>query len=848
MTHKAGFALALILMAAGPLWGAAPELLRTPGFQEPARAAPDDLLFIAGAGFQPGDRVVYEAVAARAAGHPESVPNESSTKAGTADVVRVDADHRAIVARFPDAVNADTVYRVWVVTAEDEWSAPICVNDPRPGWISPDYVYASSPRPGLRRQIRIVGRNLSLSSRQPGSIRLQGPAVYELVATTGPDAPTQLHEYVAEADLPATLAIGKYKISIRRPGERWVDLAEQTLEVRPNPKPEARFQLTDQRFGGCQAGTADASDCLLKALAAARAAGGASITIPAGQWNLAAQSAAGFEIPPGVSLRGAGPQRTSIKWLVRTHSDVRSPLLTLTGRNLIEGIAFSDAETFASTDRVRPVIRLGAPGDTAALDDIVIADSRFTRVGMAILESGRPLHHLLVVHNEFGAWQEAIYLAHTAEVEDSVFRWNHFLPGSYLDIGAHQGSIASEIGASHRMDFSDNFADGAATGALQAMADQPGFRAAFFWNLTGNHEQLLIAGNRIECPGDKAGDGEAVSFDDNGNTPGFEAAQAIESAGADWVRVAERLSDQHPERHMQPEQFIGHWVLLVDGRGLGQTRKITAVITDRNGSNTTLRVRPAWDVPPATGSRLVVSEQFWQTYVVGNEVRQDSPTCRKSNLNGPFGGSITLWAPFSDSVIDANRQIGTSGINFNQMYSAQARSCASCRRAIAFQTALEIRNNVIDGEYDWFSDCSKSGITGTFAASPTPESPPPRLSFGVQVDHNDISHADGLRGGAIDIALSWYSGPPPGDWPMVDHLLVFHNFIHDVEGPAPRAACKFNQGGRTALRIEGKGNSAVLYGNRCERARNFPSAQYGKVFAVCGKDPGSCECDSVIRP
>jgi hypothetical protein len=176
-----------------------------------------------------------------------------------------------------------------------------------------------------------------------------------------------------------------------------------------------------------------------------------------------------------------------------------------------------------------------------------------------------------------------------------------------------------------------------------------------------------------------------------------------------------------------------------------------------------------------------------------------------------------MWAPSADSVIGRNRQFDTSGISFQQQYSAQFASCRACNNSSSIQTGLEIRDNLIEGEYDWSSDCSISGVTGSFAAGATPESAPPVLGFGTVIAHNTITHADGFRGGAISIGSTWTRGPPPGDWALVQSLLVFHNTIRDINGPPPRRSCNYG-GRRVGIRLDGSRNirDTVLYDNQCE--------------------------------
>jgi len=436
--------------------------------------------------------------------------------------------------------------------------------------------------------------------------------------------------------------------------------------------------------------------------------------------------------------------------------------------------------------------------------------------------------------------------AHTYEIDASVVRGNRFVPGSYLDVPGRQGTVATQLGASRRVDFSDNVADGASAAGLQDGKDPPGWRAAFFWNLTNDAEELLVSNNHISCPGDKTGDGEAVAFDANGNTFGFDAARSVVAAGPDWVKIRGVLLHQQLGRTIPDHYYDTHWVWIVAGPGLGQTRRVTSYTEDHARGTVTLRIAPSWDiVPPAGAARLVLGKQFWQVYVVANEVTQASPPCQKSNLSSPRGGVIGFAAPVADSAIEGNRQVDTDGILFLSNYSAHTPSCPLCLGAGAFVTALEIRGNRIEGEYDWSSDCSWSGIHGYFVATPTPEEPPPVMGFGTVIAHNVISHADGQRGGAIDIARAGVAGPPPGNWPMVQSLLIFGNTISDISGALPRSACREGQRDRAGIRLEGPGNvrDTVLEGNRCERVDTLLEDMGVATTRLCPENgAGSCEC------
>src|SRR5262249_32912447 len=206
---------------------------------------------------------------------------------------------------------------------------------------------------------------------------------------------------------------------------------------------------------------------------------------------------------------------------------------------------------------------------------------------------------------------------------------------------------------------------------------------------------------------------------------------------------------------------------------------------------------------------------------------------------------ISLAGPTVDSIVEHNVQYDSDGIAVSHGYSARTPSCPQCAEQATFQTALEIRGNVVDGEYDWASDCSDSGIRAIFGASPTPEEAPPITGFGLQFSHNVITHADALRGGAINVVPTWFVGPEPQRWRLIENLILAHNVIRDVDGPPPTGRCKRGQRDRQAIRIDGSDNvhDAVLYKTTCERV-SVPLWDLGVATArICpAQNAGSCDC------
>jgi hypothetical protein len=366
--------------------------------------------------------------------------------------------------------------------------------------------------------------------------------------------------------------------------------------------------------------------------------------------------------------------------------------------------------------------------------------------------------------------------------------------------------------------------------------------------MSGNHEMMLVANNIATCTGDKDGDGEAIVTDANRNTLAFTMAQTVLDGTATTVTVAGPLQAvQNGQSVNIADYYLGHWIQLAAGRGVGQVRRIASYVIDPSTQYVTFTVSPAWDVPPAASStRLTVSRQAWQLYVVDNTVDNRAPTCLKSNRTRPRAGLVGFDTTTADSSIAGNRQYDSDGLFIQQGYDVTDPACAECKGARAsFQNFVDIRGNTIDGEYAWSSDCSHSGFLGSVAAGPAASSPPPVTSFGVSLAYNFIRRADATRGGGISLAPTWYQGPPPYDWKMVDGMLIHHNTLTDLSGPVPPQQCDNKYPARIGINIYTGATiwNTVLYANACPRV-SLPLSDTGHdTVRVCPSTvTDSCEC------
>jgi hypothetical protein len=861
----------LCVSAAVP--AAPPELYHQSAYESPVHGKPDDLLLLAGYGLAIDDTVVYRAVptATDSIATPSRLPANSSADLGVASVVSSKDVPYSLTIKLPQIMHADRVYALWVRTARGEWSKPVEINQVRPYWISPEYVYASAAVASLPRELKIVGRNLQSIGDRSTRIRLVGPKQYTGTAVSDARSSAISNEYVARLQLPAVLAPGTYRIQVSRDSSNWVEVPDQSLEVIPNPPSAGKFTVSDPQFGGCRPNDgADDTACILRAIDAATHAGGGTVYFGPGTWDLidgnqpGLVTGEGIYVPPGVQLRGAGSGLTRLERHREWNEHSPTAAFTLVGDTLVTGFTFRDLQIYRPSDRAGPYLQLGrdsqaASVDTAVVNRITITANIFDKPLVAIGGGDQPIRQLFITYNTFGAYHSALELGGNPfnviqkyRIDDSVIDYNIFKPGSELDVTRKTGAIASELGAGHRVDFSGNTADGASTEYLNAPDDAKGWRAAFFWNLDDNVEEVLVSQNTATCTGDKIGDGESFAFDNNTNTFAFGTPPLVAKATASSVTISPPPAARQNGREVPvANYYVDHWVQVVSGPGLGQARKIIGYSTNPITHLTTLRVAPEWDVVPISGqTRIAVGREFWQLYVLDNQVDNREPLCQKSNRSRHAAGAIVLWAQSADSSIAGNRQYDSDGIFVQQAYVVPEHPCADCTMQGYFQSFLEIRANVVDGEYDWTTDCSASGIAIGVGAAPWGEAISPTVGFGVSISHNTIRHADAEHGGAIAQLNSWYAGPEPHRWPLSDNLIIQHNSIADIGGPRALPICGASRPPRIGIAFPESQVAwrTVLYANSC---KNVPTPVGGggvDMVNVCPSSvPDSCECPQTIK-
>ncbi len=597
---------------------------------------------------------------------------------------------------------------------DSHWSKPLLINDVRPLWVSPARIYASKPlADGMERVFKVVGRNLHPAPGKTTQVRLVGPTTLTFTAENDGDQATRVEHFVARVVL-SDLPVGTYRVEVSREGLTWVPMGDAALTVDPDPPQKKAFFVSEFKTptdpclpdGNDDHPGIDDTGCIVRAINAAAAATPSVVVFGAGQWDVRFEGpdyyetkwgSNGIEVPKGVSLMGRSKELTKIvkaladplpedyqwrrcnEWAVpkppgcaedfTNGKGVLSALFTLHGEQSISGIHFHHK----TRNGIELTLRLGhqfglnfglQEKDDLRVSNVKIFDNTFTGM-VTVISSELDVIRLVVWGNDLQAYAVNIHTGPPGNpnnlqnfdpfphlvLRDSIISGNTFLPGDYNNPNLQSGVLATAIGASEKLDFSDNVADGLVNG---------GWRAGFFWHTGFNQEKVLVSRNRLSCTGDKAGDGEAIVFDANYHDTAFYNLAPVKSASPTAVTINAELSEQLANYYKE------FWVQVVKGKGVGQSRKIVSYQV--NAGEVTLQVAPKWDiVPDPATSKIMIGEAVWQAIVVDNfadnrAVITERQGCSHNNPNGEEPGMIAFTSNTIDSSIWNNRMLGTGGV------------------------------------------------------------------------------------------------------------------------------------------------------------------------------------------
>ena len=250
-------------------------------------------------------QVLEEAVAAGLERPGAGLPARPPGDATRLRILETDPRGLVLAAEFHASYNASGYFDAtlgpevcWVENA-DGFSPPRLVRSARPWW-----VYPERGRPGDR--IRVFGRNLSERWRK-GLVALvsDGGRVVPVEASGRVRHPI----YERSFRLPDELQPGRYKLYVHnRAGgiAGWSKPLSLVVSDDPEPVP----YVVDARDAGASGnGIEDDTEALTRALQQASAHGGGVVLLPPGRYPISSM----LEVPEGVSIRGTGAGNSIIE-------------------------------------------------------------------------------------------------------------------------------------------------------------------------------------------------------------------------------------------------------------------------------------------------------------------------------------------------------------------------------------------------------------------------------------------------------------------------------------------------------------------------------------------------------
>lgn len=545
-----------------------------------------------GAGFTPGQTEVWDwkapfdadaawaalnATPYDAAGLLPAAPPPSARRLKVLDadprglVMAVESESHYNASGFYDARAGGHV--CWVKNA-DGWSKPRRITTARPWWVSP----AVAPPGGT---VRVFGRSLdaqlvALKASAGGGVT----PVSEFERGRHP-------LYEVRVKLPADLASGDYDLFVHN-GAGGEASWGGPVRVRVEPAPVVPAALFDVReFGAKGNGFDDDTSSLRTALVRAGEAGGGTVFLPPGRYAISAT----LWIPPGVTLQGAGAHNSILA--VRDERPMRW--------DVPEAVAREMPGHFRARQQDGKLGAMLWMRDRSRVADLGLVDGPGTLIPI------------------FGSREQC-------RIERCHIRATH----------STQPAVMVEWG-------SDGF-------VLKDSAIESVSGGVFL--VHGPHTQALVSGNTIRNlrPGQANNlfirafvhsiiednvieDGDRNWVSQTGYSSGYHSIllgntwrnnvprrhnsgeNMYEAGGATWhgpVARADATSLTVAGSPFEKVKLANEFVLVLDGRGLGQYRRVVGNTADA------LTVAPAWDIVPDGSTLAMVGKAYVETLWIDN--------------------------------------------------------------------------------------------------------------------------------------------------------------------------------------------------------------------------------------
>jgi hypothetical protein len=516
-----------------------------------------------------------------------------------ASIIQVDDEGHFIVALLPPQINPG-IYFLWVRNHAG-CSTSIILNQPRPLFLSEFEAWEGQ-------KIQIVGRNFDpgeYGSKGAPRVRLaDGGNIYEaLVVDHNPFAITIMIPRVDPR---------KYWVDVSTDGLLWRRLpAEEGLSIVPAGKDPLDlgvawadhfhwgrvFNVVD--YGVPITGTVDVTAKVQAVVDTIKRAGGGVVYFPAGKYKLS-----GISLPADVILRGAGVSKSKL-----ISTAVGGNFIHSTGDGAVyghQGIAHLTVELDDPNVRPDAFFWLGEPwGKNNNVND------RSARTASELFLKNVNLDYPLSPPTK-GAGQRGIGLEwigkSRALCEDCRFVGYCAVPyinciGNYYSLKRNYFEYCTGVvvNTGSRCFYENN----KLVGRRQYARTEDDLHGLFA------RDRAYMANNVVEGMGSLGdnNDGEALCVE----VPNaYFNCGSVVTGSASALKVSPQVQLEAPL-----VQFSYLAVAIVDGRGLGQLRRVTGV----DSSGNSLSVTPSWDVVPDSTSTFTLILPLDQVTFYRNSIR-----------------------------------------------------------------------------------------------------------------------------------------------------------------------------------------------------------------------------------
>ncbi len=512
---------------------------------------------------------------------------------------------------YPRSCSPDKPARCRVVSAAGLASEPFILNEPAAWWVQGDLGADASPGGWLR----VFGRCLDSKGRA-GAVLRSGKREFRL-------AVTKRDVWSLDTAVPENVPPGAYTIAVSSgTGGRdgWRDAGAVTIRSAQPVWKADRFDVT--AFGAIPNDGLDDTLALQAALAQAATNGGGTVYLPRGRF----QCSGTLQIPERTLIRGESRETTSLYW-----PDCEEP-----PENLIEGTsAFGIEDLFIHAGKYRNGIVCKNEsagqhelGGGKRVTDATPHDITVRRVRLKLL-----IDQYLIKNT--AEYEKRAYLrgnglvirdARNVLVDDCDIYTSKegsttlyfVLSADYLHIRNCRvnGSGWAVVGGD-KVIFENNDAYNCTYSIAPVCRN-------LFWSKNRQHD--LFTNNR-----------ESITHD--GARTAF---RGLLSARCDGARMALDFGAERVNYRNGPDYWIGQNVQLVEGRGAGQTRTITAL------TNNLVSLDCPWSVAPDATSRFVVAAERRHLLYVDNDTEDSSI-------------AIQLYGGLTDGVLARNRSARSGG-------------------------------------------------------------------------------------------------------------------------------------------------------------------------------------------